>query len=153
MKPEIPLCCPPAPRNPLPAPLLDDAAADEQLAAFAKALANPVRVRIVRMLARRDARMCAEIVDELPLAQSTVSEHLRVLREAGLVCAREDGVRTGYCIEPVALQRLKVLLEQALPSQAVPVALTPPGRSRQAPGRATRRTRSAGAAAGATSIR
>lgn len=135
------------------APPLDDAAADEQVAAFAKALAHPVRVRILRMLARRDARMCAEIVDELPLAQSTVSEHLRVLREAGLVCTREDGVRTGYCIEPAALQRLKVLLDQALPSHsAAPVILTPPMRSTQRPVRAPRRRRST-ATASATSTR
>ena len=110
-------CCPSEPSDfasvPLPA---DDAAADEQLAGLAKALAHPVRVRILRMLAKRDARMCADIVDELPLAQSTVSEHLRVLRAAGLVAAREDGVRTGYCIDTVALRRLKALLEQALPT-------------------------------------
>lgn len=114
-----PLCCPPEPTDPpesVPLPQ-DDAVADEQLAAFAKALAHPIRVRILRMLARRDARMCADIVDELPLAQSTVSEHLRVLREAKLVAAREDGVRTGYCIDPAALRRLKALLEHALPTK------------------------------------
>jgi ArsR family transcriptional regulator, arsenate/arsenite/antimonite-responsive transcriptional repressor len=83
---------------------------------LAKALAHPIRVRILRMLPQRDARMCADIVDELPLAQSTVSEHLRVLRAAGLVAAREDGVRTGYCIDAVALRRLKALLNQALPT-------------------------------------
>lgn len=116
-KPPAPLSCPPAPPDRVEVSRLDDGAADEQLALFAKALAHPVRVRILRILARRDARMCAEIVDELPLAQSTVSEHLRVLREARLICAREDGVRTGYCIEPAALQYLKALLERALPSQ------------------------------------
>lgn len=111
-----PLGCPPGPPDVFgPAPL-DAPAAEEELAAFTKALAHPARVRILKRLARRDARMCAEIVDELPLAQSTVSEHLRILREARLVCAREDGVRTGYCIERAALRRLKALLERALPS-------------------------------------
>ena len=92
-------------------PPLDTPEADAELAAFAKAIAHPVRVRILRMLAQREARMCSHIVDELPLAQSTVSEHLRILRSAGLVRANENGSRVGYCIVPSALQRLKALLE------------------------------------------
>ena len=85
--------------------------ADEELAAFAKAISHPIRVRILRMLARQEARTCSHIVDEFPLAQSTVSEHLRILRSAGLVRANEQGPRVGYCIVPSALQRLKALLE------------------------------------------
>jgi len=54
--------------------------------------------------------MCSHIVGELPLAQSTVSEHLRVLRNAGLVQANTDRPRVGYCIVPSALKRLKALL-------------------------------------------
>ena len=102
-------CCEPDAEQPLATP--DDPAADDELAAFAKAIGHPVRVRILRMLARKEARMCSHIVDELPLAQSTVSEHLRVLRSAGLVRANESGPRVGYCIEPSALKRLKALLE------------------------------------------
>jgi ArsR family transcriptional regulator, arsenate/arsenite/antimonite-responsive transcriptional repressor len=90
---------------------VDGPAADEELAAFAKAIAHPTRVRILRMLATKEARMCSHIVDELPLAQSTVSEHLRILRSAGLVQANEQGPRVGYCIVPSALKRLKALLE------------------------------------------
>jgi ArsR family transcriptional regulator, arsenate/arsenite/antimonite-responsive transcriptional repressor len=105
-------CCPPErPQPGPPAPPLDTLAADVELAAFAKAIAHPVRVRILRMLAEREAHMCSHIVDELPLAQSTVSEHLRILRSAGLVRANENGSRVGYCIVPAALQRLKALLE------------------------------------------
>ena len=85
--------------------------ADEELAGFAKAIGHPVRVRILRMLARKEARMCSHIVDELPLAQSTVSEHLRILRSAGLVQANDNGPRVSYCIVPPALRRLKALLE------------------------------------------
>jgi ArsR family transcriptional regulator len=107
------LVCPPedthAARR-LEAPV-DGPAADDELAAFAKAIAHPVRVRILRMLARKDARMCSHIVDELPLAQSTVSEHLRILRTAGLVRANEHGPRVSYCIVPSALQRVKALLD------------------------------------------
>ena len=90
---------------------LDDGAADQDLATFAKALAHPTRVRIVRMLAKKAARTCSCIVDELPLAQSTVSEHLRILKQAGLVRANESGPRVSYCIVPSALKRLKALLE------------------------------------------
>jgi len=107
------LCCPP--ENPqavahLKAPV-EGPEADDELAVFAKAIAHPVRVRILRMLAKKEARMCSHIVDELPLAQSTVSEHLRILRAAGLVRANENGPRVSYCIVPSALQRLKALLE------------------------------------------
>jgi ArsR family transcriptional regulator len=106
-------CCPPedpqtADRLTAPA---EGFAADEELAGFAKAIAHPMRVRILRMLAKKEARMCSHIVDELPLAQSTVSEHLRILRSAGLVQANENGPRVSYCIVPSALKRLKALLE------------------------------------------
>ena len=89
---------------------LDDPEADIELAAFAKAVGHPTRMRILRMLARKEARMCSHIVDELPLAQSTVSEHLRILRSVGLVKANESGPRVAYCIVPAALQRLKALI-------------------------------------------
>ena len=106
-------CCPPdgAETAALLAAPVDGPAADEELAAFAKAIAHPVRVRILRMLARKEARMCSHIVDELPLAQSTVSEHLRILRSAGLVQANENGPRVSYCIVPSALKRVKALLD------------------------------------------
>ena len=55
--------------------------------------------------------MCSHIVDELPLAQSTVSEHLRILRAAGLVRANESGPCVGYCIVPAQLRRFKQLLD------------------------------------------
>jgi len=106
------LCCPPEDTQAaqlLMAPV-EGPAADDELAAFAKAIGHPVRVRILRMLAQKEARMCSHIVDELPLAQSTVSEHLRILRTAGLVRANENGPRVSYCIVPSALQRLKALL-------------------------------------------
>lgn len=91
------------------APPARASADDEALAVYAKALAHPVRVQIVRMLARRESRQCCDIVGELPLAQSTVSEHLRVLRAAGIVRGRECGARVAYCLVPDALTRLKAL--------------------------------------------
>lgn len=84
--------------------------ADEELAALCKAVGNPARVQILRLLARRDSCICGDIVDELPLAQSTVSQHLRVLKEAGLVRGEIDGPRVCYCLEPAALRRLRALI-------------------------------------------
>ena len=106
------VCCPPEAQTvELFTTPVEGPGADEELAAFAKAIAHPTRVRILRMLAKKEARMCSHIVDELPLAQSTVSEHLRILRSAGLVQANENGPRVSYCIVPSALKRLKALLE------------------------------------------
>jgi ArsR family transcriptional regulator, arsenate/arsenite/antimonite-responsive transcriptional repressor len=84
--------------------------ADEELAALAKAVGHPARVQILRILARKTACVCGDIVDELPLAQSTVSQHLKVLKEAGLIRGEVDGPRVCYCIEPRALRRLKALV-------------------------------------------
>ncbi len=105
------LCCPPGAKEPeLSLQALEGAEADEELAKLAKAIGHPARVRIVRMLSRREARVCSQIVDELPLAQSTVSEHLRILKEAGLVRSSQDGPRVGYCIDFNGLRRLKGLV-------------------------------------------
>jgi len=84
--------------------------ADGELAALAKALGHPARVQIMRLLVRREACICGDIVDELPLAQSTVSQHLKVLKEAGLIRGEIDGPRICYCVEPRTLRRLKALV-------------------------------------------
>jgi DNA-binding transcriptional ArsR family regulator len=84
--------------------------ADEELANLAKALGHPARVQIMRLLVRREACICGDIVDELPLAQSTVSQHLKVLKEAGLIRGEIDGPRVCYCVEPRMLRRLKALV-------------------------------------------
>ncbi len=82
----------------------------EVLASLAKALGHPARVRIVQILAERDACLCGEIVDQLPLAQSTVSQHLKLLREAGLIRGNVDGPRVCYCLNRRALERFKALV-------------------------------------------
>ena len=84
--------------------------ADDELAALAKALGHPARVQIMRLLVRREACICGDIVDELPLAQSTVSQHLKVLKEVGLIRGDIDGPRVCYCVEPRTLRRLKALV-------------------------------------------
>lgn len=102
-------CCGPADGGADLRPV-DGPGADAELAGFAKALGHPVRVQILRLLDRKAACVCGDIVDELPLAQSTVSEHLRVLKTAGLIRGDVDGPRVCYCIEPRALRRLKALV-------------------------------------------
>ena len=102
-------CCPPA-SEPAKIADLDGPEADEELAALAKALGHPARVKIIRLLARREACVCGEIVDELPLAQSTVSQHLKKLKKSGLVQGEIDGPRVCYCINPKVLRRLRVLV-------------------------------------------
>lgn len=104
-------CCSGDPEQPERTILtLEGPEADEELAKLTKALGHPARVRILRILSRREARVCSQIVDELPLAQSTVSEHLRILKEAGLVRSSQDGPRVGYCINFDGLRRLKALV-------------------------------------------
>ena len=84
--------------------------ADETLASLARALGHPARVKILRLLSRRESCVCGEIVDELPLAQSTVSQHLKKLKDAGLIQGEIDGPRVCYCIDPAVMRRLKVLI-------------------------------------------
>jgi ArsR family transcriptional regulator len=84
--------------------------ADAELADLAKALGHPARVKILRLLATRNACVCGELVDELPLAQSTVSQHLKVLKQAGLIRGEISGPRTCYCLEPRTVRRLKALV-------------------------------------------
>jgi ArsR family transcriptional regulator, arsenate/arsenite/antimonite-responsive transcriptional repressor len=102
-------CCPPANETADLRPI-EGEAADEELAAFTKALGHPARIKILRILVRREACICGDIVEELPLAQSTVSQHLKVLKEVGLIRGEVDGPRVCYCIEPRALRRLKALI-------------------------------------------
>ncbi len=83
---------------------------DDVLAAMAKALGHPARVRIVRLLAERHACVTGDLVAELPLAQSTISEHLRILRESGLVQGEIEGPRTSYCVNRAALGALRAAI-------------------------------------------
>lgn len=84
--------------------------ADAELAALSKALAHPARVQILRLLARKSACICGEIVGELDLAQSTVSQHLKVMKEARLIEGEVDGPRVCYCLSPRVLRRFKALV-------------------------------------------
>lgn len=77
----------------------------QELAELAKALSHPARVRILEILARQESCLCGEIVDQLPLSQSTVSQHLLELKSAGLIRGEVSGPRTCYCLDPEQLKR------------------------------------------------
>lgn len=107
----VPTCAPPSPPDDSPdLRPVEGEEASEELAVLAKAVGHPARVQILRLLARREMCICGDIVDELPLAQSTVSQHLKVLKDAGLIRGDIDGPRVCYCIEARTLRRLKSLV-------------------------------------------
>jgi ArsR family transcriptional regulator len=87
---------------------------DIELARLAKALGHPVRVAIVRMLLEENRCVCGGIVQRLPLAQATVSQHLKVLKEAGLVMGELDPPRVCYCINRGMVERVVQLLDHML---------------------------------------
>jgi ArsR family transcriptional regulator len=84
---------------------------DVLLAARIKALAHPARLAIVRALMRIDGCCCGDIVRNLPLAQSTVSQHLKILREAGIIRGEISGPRTCYCLDHAALASVAGAME------------------------------------------
>jgi DNA-binding transcriptional ArsR family regulator len=87
-------------------------AIDEELAGLAKALGHPARVAILRQLAEEGTCVCGQIVDALPLAQATVSQHLKVLKDAGFVQGEIDGPRVCYCLNPGTLKRFQKLVNE-----------------------------------------
>jgi len=71
---------------------------EQELAGIAKALSHPARIAILKVLAQKNECICGDIVEVLPLAQSTVSQHLKELKNAGLISGTVDGPRSCYCI-------------------------------------------------------
>ncbi len=103
-----PAACPPEPQEARSSagPADDEAA----LARLAKALGHPARVHILKVLLAKDSCIAGELSEELPLAASTVSQHLKLLKEAGLVRGEVDGPRRCYCVDRSVLARLKSLV-------------------------------------------
>lgn len=85
-------------------------AEQEQLAAITKALGNPARIAILQVLMQRNACYCGDIVEELPLAQATVSQHLKVLKGAGLIRGDIDPRRSCYCIDSEGWKKAQKLM-------------------------------------------
>lgn len=89
-------------------------ATEQQVATIAKALGHPARVAILQLLAQRRSCVCGELVLELPISQSTVSQHIKELKAAGLVQGDIDGPRVCYCINPAGWARARQLLGDLL---------------------------------------
>lgn len=83
---------------------------DNKIAKYAKALAHPARVAILQLLIKKQACICGDIVDELPLSQSTVSQHLKELKEAGLIKGDTEGAKVCYCIDEKEWDSAKLYL-------------------------------------------
>ena len=98
--------------NALASPLTHD---EQALAKMLKALGNPVRFQIVQLLAERQVCITGQIVELTALAQSTVSQHLKVLREARLIHGEIEGPATCYCLNPAGILWLKEQIGNWLP--------------------------------------
>jgi ArsR family transcriptional regulator len=85
-----------------------------RLAKMLKALGSPIRFQIVEFLAQKKTCITADIVDATPLAQSTVSQHLKVLREAGLIRGEIEGPSTCYCLDQRNFRWLKEQIDRWL---------------------------------------
>jgi ArsR family transcriptional regulator, arsenate/arsenite/antimonite-responsive transcriptional repressor len=97
---------------------------EQRLAKMLKALGNPVRFRIIRILAEKQMCITGEIVELTSLAQSTVSQHLKVLREAGLIQGEVEGPATCYCLNAEGIQWLKHQIGAFIPDCCNPVEAT-----------------------------
>ena len=88
---------------------------DNRIANYAKALAHPARIAILKLLIQKQACICGDIVEELPLSQSTVSQHLKELKQAGLIKGDIEGAKVCYCIDEkewrVAKERINQLFD------------------------------------------
>lgn len=85
-------------------------AADEELAGFTRALGHPIRVAIVRYLLQQGESVCTDLSEVVPLAHSTTMQHIKVLKEAGLLSAGRCGRNVLYCVNPEALRQLRALV-------------------------------------------
>ncbi len=82
---------------------------NSELALYCKALSNPVRIYIVNYLLKKDRCICGQLVDELPLAQSTVSQHLSILKKSGIIRGEIEGPKTCYCVDKNVLNKFITL--------------------------------------------
>ncbi|PWN05886.1 ArsR/SmtB family transcription factor [Rhodohalobacter mucosus] len=89
-----------------------DDPSNKRSAELARALGHPARIAILRILASRNTCFCGDITEQIPLAQSTVSQHLKALRRAGLIKGEIEGVRTCYCLNPDGVRELQFLLSE-----------------------------------------
>src|SRR5215212_10281765 len=91
-------------------------AKDNRLAKYAKALAHPARIAILQLLTKKQTCICGDIVDEIPLSQSTVSQHLKELKDAGLIKGDIEGAKVCYCIDEKEWKAAKETLNKLFDS-------------------------------------
>ena len=84
---------------------------ENKIAAYAKAFAHPARIAILQVLIKKQSCICGDIVDELPLSQSTVSQHLKELKDAGIIKGDTEGAKVCYCIDEKEWQNAKTCLD------------------------------------------
>lgn len=89
-------------------------------AEFAKAIAHPARIAILEILSKTNACYCGDITEELPLAQSTISQHLKALKSAGIIKGEIEGVRTCYCFDEDNLAEFKEVIEAIIKKFTIP---------------------------------
>ena len=92
------------------------------IAKYAKALSHPARIAILNLLLKKQTCICGDIVDDLPLSQSTVSQHLKELKEAGLIKGNIDGASVCYCIDEKEWIKAKLLLGQLFDKMNLPAS-------------------------------
>ena len=83
-----------------------------EIAALAKALGHPARIAILQFLAKQKSCVCGDIVNELPLSQSTVSQHLKELKKVGLIKGDIEGPSVCYCLDAKALVKAKMMMDE-----------------------------------------
>jgi DNA-binding transcriptional ArsR family regulator len=83
---------------------------ENKIAKYAKALAHPARIAILQLLIKKQSCICGDIVEDLPLSQSTVSQHLKELKEAGLIKGDTEGAKVCYCIDEKEWETAKTYL-------------------------------------------
>ena len=88
---------------------------EERLSLMMKALGNPVRMQIILYMQENPQCITGDIVDVLPIAQATVSQHLKVLREAGLICGTIEGPAVSYCLDVDGFRWLKNQVNDLIP--------------------------------------
>ena len=93
---------------------------ENAIAKYAKAISHPARVLILNLLIKKQACVCGDIVDELPLSQSTVSQHLKELKAAGLIKGEIEGTSVCYCIDTAEWEKAKNMLTKLFEQSALP---------------------------------
>ena len=85
-----------------------------------KALAHPARLQIIQFLAETKMCISGDISEELPLSRTTVNQHLRELKDAGLIQGHVEGVKTNYCLDYEKIQEMKTILTEFLNEIGIP---------------------------------